>query len=275
MRLFLVVALCVWASSGAAQPSGNSASGQPSANQTTNVATERPRVILPRNRQIDQSKEAQPQQSDPYAKERNEREKRDIVAQERAARWAKASFWAIVAQTLLALGALTALVLDLRQNRISTERQLRAYVLLDTAQVHRCATLEGATWESDHPEARYVAVEVKNFGATPAYKVVFKMGVAIRPFPLREAFAPIPEDVLFSVADLAQGRERIMVLEVLNSGPMHETMRQGGWGIYAFGFVEYQDIFGRKHTTNLQVVCQGQGYMQGRMTETADANESD
>ena len=50
---------------------------------------------------------------DPYQDERNERERRDIVAQEEMADWAKAAFWATLASASIAGLALFAIGVDI------------------------------------------------------------------------------------------------------------------------------------------------------------------
>lgn len=76
---------------------------------------------------LTQSILAKPQPRNP-----EEREQRDLAAQETSAVLAYWMFWAMIIQTALAGGALIALVKDLRQNRRSAEAQLRAYVLIES-----------------------------------------------------------------------------------------------------------------------------------------------
>lgn len=114
------------------------------------------------DRVADELSKTHEDQSDPYGDERNQRERRDLIAQESSAYWAQANFWAMVVQTVVAAIALLFLLLDLKQNRKSAESQLRAYmgsvgVAVEVLADRRC-------------QAR---VRVENFGQTPAFDVRF------------------------------------------------------------------------------------------------------
>src|SRR5690606_41805844 len=67
----------------------------------------------------------------PQPRNTDEREQRDLAAQEAMAVFGYWVFWAMLLQTALAAGALIALVKDLRQNRRSAEAQLRAYISVE------------------------------------------------------------------------------------------------------------------------------------------------
>ena len=84
-------------------------------------------------------------------------------AADAAADSAKWAFWTLIAmliQTLVATFAFIAIVFDLRQNRFSAERQLRAYVEFDGID---------ASWQVD--ENINSILRLKNSGQTPAYNL--------------------------------------------------------------------------------------------------------
>ena len=113
-----------------------------------------------------QSAIAKPQPRNTY-----EREQRDLAAQESMAVFAYWMFVAVVFQSLFALGALFALLKDLRQNRDSAQQQLRAYVAFKLRPDTRI--------EPETPI--FVSLDVMNYGQTPARNVEFQYATAYNP----------------------------------------------------------------------------------------------
>ena len=82
----------------------------------------------------------------PQPRSTDEREQRDLAAQESMAVFGYWVFWAMIGQTALAAGALIALVKDLRQNRRSAEAQLRAYISVEPGGMNEANVVK--TWFS-------------------------------------------------------------------------------------------------------------------------------
>jgi hypothetical protein len=160
------------------------------------------------------------------------------------------------------------------ETRETSRRELRAYVHLKSADLHRCKD-KGFPTDSGHPEQRYATIDFHNYGSTPAHKVIAAMGTWIGPVPLKAPLSAIPENLERAVADLPPGRSSPMPLEVINSGNMHDTILQGGWGVYFWGEITYEDIFGRKHTTHIRLVSEGSAYKLGSFRVMATGNDAD
>jgi hypothetical protein len=127
--------------------------------------------------------------------------------------------------------------------RVSSERQLRAYVFISSANVTSVAEGNGVM------EAH---VNIKNFGQTPAYKVINVNGLALDRYPPPPNLNLIISNEEFSApgrskSDLAptQGEGCI---EVARRGPLREEERralsEGRLIIYVYGEIRYIDSFG-------------------------------
>jgi hypothetical protein len=253
-----------WISGTLTQTPNHSAAGQASARQSDQLTREDSTVTTPLGGRRHQSEEAGADQADSYAKERNERERRDIVAQEDAAKWSRHSFLAMIAQTLVAGAALIALMLDLRQNRINAERQLRAYVDV--------FKYESGPLNSDEPY--WVKVHVANRGQTPAYKVQITAHASVRGLTVNSESFPIGFDGgEQSNSTLGIGSEfhAPVVFDFPMSPRNVAAIQAGVKRLYCFGQVLYNDIYGRTHRTRFRAVWQQDGFFM----ECQDGNEAD
>lgn len=119
-----------------------------------------------------------------------------------------------------------------RQVRISEEtaqRQLRAYMVVDMADVH----LTGGQI--------LVTVRVRNVGATPAYKVSCHSGLFVGP---DEQSIPDLPPVEVTMLTLGRGVEYNLVNHI-NADPTFVSNAAADIiHVFAFGRVEYEDIFG-------------------------------
>mgnify|MGYP003145539998 CR=1 FL=1 len=104
---------------------------------------------------------------DPYQDERNERERRDIVAQEEMADWAKAAFWATLASASIAGLALFAIGVDIYFGRKRAQIDQRPWLTF-RAELERPVQLT-----EDGLKFRFYIV-VKNVGSTPAINATLK-----------------------------------------------------------------------------------------------------
>jgi len=165
--------------------------------------------------------------------------------------------WKIVKYTrwLVIVGAIQFLALivqavmfflTLRQMRDSSQRQLRAYVCLDSGML---------AFEENAFEAQ---VHMRNCGQTPAYKVRQWMHVWIESYPLQVTLPEPTQDFPMSVAVLPPDGEHIMAREpgiqppapAVTLGGPHRT-------VYVYGKVSYRDIFGKEQRTEYRLVFGG------------------
>jgi hypothetical protein len=223
-----------------AQQASNADSGQPGTNNDAKVANNTPSPIAPAiDRVANELAETRKDQADPYGDQRNEREKRDLIAQEDSAYLAGWNFIAMITQTLLAGGALFALLCDLRQNRKSAEAQLRAYLVFDEF-----------IWNTARQDYK-MQIKWVNVGQTPASAVAYADWVAL-PNPLPDDFCfPRPSlDKEEGPASIGPNRKifgtsakdltQLMVAKVV-AGQLH---------VYVWGRADYVDAFGKKRFTN-------------------------
>lgn len=148
---------------GANLPSQNSSSyttaGQvdQNANQEKTVASGVSRIA--------ETLEAQNAKTDPYEKERNKREIRNLAAQENSAYWTESMFWATVAALILSSIGIGLVWTTFRETQKANDiakdsmyRQLKAYLTIESAEMEKFG------W----PEAHLI---IHNSGSTPATNI--------------------------------------------------------------------------------------------------------
>lgn len=239
-----------------AQQTGDAGSGQGSAQQSSKMAKDAPPPRVPAiDRIADELAETRKDQSDPYGDERNQREKRDIVAQERSAHWAQANFWAIVLQTLLAAGALAAILFDIGQSRKSSETQTRAYVTLGKTDLLRKSTDSGTKkW--------FIDIDMENKGQTPAYVRHFSVSTGWRRKGIAEE---IIDEISFSSRDIqvviASGKQFGIWVEI--EAEFHPEALHSGDTLILYGKIEYLDIFEIKRVTDFKLYADSGSWARG------------
>ena len=171
--------------------------------------------------------------------------------------WAKVMFWAIIAQTILAMGALIALILDLRQNRKSAEAQLRAYLSFKDFELDVLETESKDSWNLR------LQTQLRNSGPTPAYDCIH-MGNLVA-FSEEQAVAYFENS---KNAPRIGRRTPYAVHSGLDTGAAfesHEPMNRkaadeignGEKRLYAFGEAEYRDTFGVIRYTRFCLILRG------------------
>jgi hypothetical protein len=223
-----------------AQQASDARSSQHSANDDAKITNNAPSPIAPAiDRVANELAETRKDQSDAYGDERNEREKRDLVAQEDSAYWAGWNVIAMIAQTLLAGGALIALLCDLRQNRKSAEAQLRAYLVLDEF-----------IWNTARHDYK-MQIKWVNVGQTPAFADAYADWVAL-PDPLPDDFDfPKPlSDKEDGASSIGPNREIFGTSAKDLTQRMVASVAAGQLHIYVWGRADYVDAFGKKRFTN-------------------------
>ena len=225
----------------AAQQSSNTSVDQGGAELSRNDTNNSPNAVVA----IDRLTDEVAKQRDPYGKQREQREQRDIIAQEGMAYWTGPMFWVVIAQTVLAFGALIALIIDLRQNRKSSERQLRAYIIVEPGGVQ-----EGR-------DGNYVLpVSIKNVGQTPAYALEHFGNIIVFTDGHPRDFYAKPEEIWVQFSpetDMVFGQgqnECVHVFQEMSEvRPFLERIRNRSAAIVHYGYVSYRDVFKRPQRT--------------------------
>ncbi len=148
----------------------------------------------------------------------------------------------------------------------TARKQLRAYVYVDTARVYNL----------DKAANRFIVVETKNFGSTPALNNRFWGGEHVREWPLTSQLGAPPSNMRMGVEALPPGRKSIFRVPVDELSEWEEReLRDGRAGVYFWGRITYDDVNGGSHSTDIRLVCEGEGLNSGLMHATETGNESD
>ena len=171
----------------------------------------------------------------PQPRNTNEREQRDLAAQESMAVFAYWMFWAMILQTLLAGGALIALVKDLRQNRRSAETQLRAYLAAETDGVR----------ESNKFGYWALAINISNKGQTPAHNVVVFSKFAVGdPSEFDPSENPILAGPATDISIFPDSSHHVYTYIAEDFLEPHEVdIRDKNIALIHYGWIAYRDVF--------------------------------
>jgi hypothetical protein len=176
---FIILAIAGLILVGANPPSQN-AGGQTTTTQGNNSANKEESVASGISR-ISEALEAQNAQTDPYEKERNEREIRDLEAQENSAYWAESMFWATVAALILSFIGIGLVYTTFHETR-------RSNVL---SKAHQRARMEIKLEVRDLNQGLLVlALRGENIGGSVAWDLsvrVHMSEIAINPYGILEA----------------------------------------------------------------------------------------
>lgn len=163
---------------------------------------------------------------------------------------------------------------SVEENRKTTRDQLRAYVLIEGAELSY--ELNGV--KSPHPfvGAHAVAtIRCKNTGQTPAKDVIVRTTIAIRSLPLDASSLTPKLDLLMSRSNIGSGSEK-------NNSATHPIPlpQEGGSdldnkkiGIFVFGEITYLDVFNKRHSTKFRLFNSSR--KNGAMTFCDDGNDFD
>jgi hypothetical protein len=271
------------ADSGASQrraiPSGNLPAGAASAVNDTLK-----RIATAQEAQTASSKSAQEQ----------EREQKDLEAQQDMAWWAKLMFFATVAGVIVSAGGVFLLIRTFTQThratraavrsaaigrqsvrvaRASAEKQLRAYINVTTVYAEWPQEID----KNFRSREVTITVKTKNHGATPAHKVR-SWAVAKSYEPGDGADFSVPEHTLTSVSVEAPGQVAKFIFKrplVIDSDEvqMWEGERET---LYVFGEIRYEDVFGVERFTRFRYSMPKDGIMAngGRFRACAAGNEA-
>jgi hypothetical protein len=164
--------------------------------------------------------------------------------------WALSDKIAVIA-SIVALLQFFALVGTLFVLMSTARRQLRAYVLISSAQIH--------DFGIEHPPR--VEVIIKNSGQTPAFDLLSWGGMIIEKFPLNIELALPPPDIKQS--QTAQGPGDSSSHSITAGRPLTkietDVVIAGGMAIYVFGEIKYKDIFKTERSTRFRMMYGGGG----------------
>jgi hypothetical protein len=141
---------------------------------------------------------------------------------------------------------------------------LRAYVNISRSRIV----------EPLNPEKRYFALEVKNFGQTPAHDQILWVSTVVREFPRKSAPATSPPPGFqMGKESLPPGRTSLISVPVGPLNAWEETqLRTGKAAIYITGEINYRDVFDAPHTTTFRLFCYGEGLPGGRVAADTEGN---
>ena len=138
----------------------------------------------------------------------------------------------------LGLAALAISMCGLKRNRISNEKQNRAYVFIE-----RCELLV----EKENNLLR-ISLHFKNSGVTPAYKFKSEITVNVRPQTEFDASSTLIDNNKFqdkSSLFIAGGDHKPENLEIIVSAGQMRTLLDGSGCVKLNGVSEYLDAFGK------------------------------
>jgi hypothetical protein len=156
----------------------------------------------------------------------------------------------------------------------TAQRQLRAYVFVETASITHVDDNEGV------PEA---IVTIKNFGQTPAYRLVNLTSLALCRYPAPPHIASAMEqDMLAGITastDMGPGHfQHAPVSNGIGRSFTEDEMQglaSGKYVIYVYGRVRYVDAFGNKQLTKYRFMSGGPaGVRGGQLAGCEEGNEA-
>jgi hypothetical protein len=180
--------------------------------------------------------------------------------------WEPPPWASLLANSIAAFGAVGALIavgLQTRAYRISSERQLRAYIVPERGSIANVANVT-----PDPPgleqHARVVnpkigpvaSIAIKNTGQSPSFNVRHTVSIYIRAYtnpPVRLNKIPIEGEP----STMILGPQVVATMDVWLPNPLTplevENMKAKLAVIYVVGIIEYTDIFGKSHATHYQM----------------------
>jgi len=156
-----------------------------------------------------------------------------------------------------------------RQIRLSeetAERQLRAYVLGETASIFNVANpvpmFPGQTFQPTGAEITNpasgpgVIIQIKNTGQTPAFKVNHWGNICFAGVPLSMGLpAPLPQPFIFeSVLGPGISSTKLLFMPQPLSTAEVASLRNGTGAVYVYGHIEYEDAFGNARRSSYRLL---------------------
>jgi hypothetical protein len=147
--------------------------------------------------------------------------------------------------------------------RESSERELRAYVLPELGNIVNVAAPVRTSGSYTPTEARVthpdwgpvIAMQIKNTGQTPAFKVVHWGNTLFREYPLKSDL-PGPDEGMAKITSVIGpgivNTKRLAVPKPLTEKEIAQ-LRESTGAIYVYGYISYEDTFGKKHLTRYRL----------------------
>ncbi len=176
------------------------------------------------------------------------------------------------AVAILALLQLVTFVVMLRTGR----SQLRAYVQVNSAKIFNAFDAKGG------PIAAHISI--KNFGQTPARKVMSASALAVEKYPPPSGSSFTVNDKEFSApgrsrTSLAPGQTEEIV-EIAHRPALDEQEQRalidGLLAIFVYGEIRFTDVFGRSQRTRYRYMLGGSAGVRsgGSLVACEDGNET-
>jgi hypothetical protein len=155
--------------------------------------------------------------------------------------------WLVIATAILGIAAFWQVAIT----RNTARRQLRAYLLIDGIEFARPTT------DNADNEPWLVHIMYKNWGQTPAFETVITSEIEIgaakeedRPLLLSKKAETSPVHVI-----PPGHRHTLRRLGLSHGLAQFHANRMAGTRAYAWGRIDYVDIFGKRHFTRFQQEC--------------------
>jgi hypothetical protein len=163
--------------------------------------------------------------------------------------------WATIIGVVGAWMGLGVLIWQTIASRTSAQRQIRAYVGPEGATIG-----DGTTWDPPQPNVPGVVMFIKNFGQTPAYKVVSWAQIAVIAVKDENTMLIVPPMVEQFSTTVGSGASYNKISKLDRQLAPNEIadIAAGVRAIYWYGRIEYRDIFKRPRFTNFRLRYMGQ-----------------
>ena len=145
---------------------------------------------------------------------------------------------ALVVATAFLWAATRRLVLDTKEH---SERQLRAYISVDTEHM---TDPGGETVPNRH------GFVIKNHGQTPAQALEHWTQIGVSEFPRKRDFESPKDNRLVIKTVVHSGNDRFIIVDLSLLREELAAIEAGTHALYAWGCVNYADVFGKWHATN-------------------------
>jgi hypothetical protein len=189
--------------------------------------------------------------------------------------------------TLIAISVYTGITILLWCNsnrqiavsRDTEQRQLRAYVFVDTAQT---VNIDDDITKDDTTALQSVIITTKNYGLTPAFGVKDDGTLKFTDFPPKsDVFHKLQPTGPISVETMGpQGMSKKVIEPVPNFAlgvPRKKLLKDKVKAIYVFGKIDYRDAFGFHRCTRYRYMVGGDAGFQpdGTLLKMEVGNEAD
>jgi hypothetical protein len=176
-----------------------------------------------------------------------------------------------------------------RTIRQSSERQLRAYVLIERGIIANVANPLSEYAQKQEISARIVAphagptvqITIKNTGQTPAYDLVHWGEMLIQEFPLKSSLLTMPQPAKLFRSVLGPSVPEVKTLRLPQplSDEQIQGLRESRMAIYCHGEIHYRDAFNKRRVSHYRVMyCAVTGIEIGLSTDLTlceEGNEAD